>query len=93
MRLHAMILAYGHAPIHCISRTTKTEAMMHSFAISGCSLHDAAPAETLAAQALIGLADTAAFAAQKARTEGLRGVLASYYRETVDYLEAAIARS
>lgn len=93
MRLHAMILAYGHAPIHCISRTTKTEAMMQSFAIAGSSLHDATPAETLAAQALAGLADIAAFGIQKGRTEGLRDVLASYYRGTVDYLEAALARS
>ncbi|MDB5593912.1 MAG: hypothetical protein JWM36_873 [Hyphomicrobiales bacterium] len=93
MRLHAMILAYGHAPLHCISRTTKTEALMQSFAIPGCSLHGASSAETIAAQALVGLADADAFEAQKAQAEGLRGVLASYYRDTVDYLEAAIARS
>lgn len=39
MRLHAMILAYGFAPISCLSRTTKTDAFMQDYSVPGLSMN------------------------------------------------------
>jgi len=40
MRLHALILAYGFSPLFCLSRTTKTEALMRGYLIAGREMND-----------------------------------------------------
>lgn len=40
MRLHALILAYGFAPLFCLSRTTKTEALMREYLIAGRDMNE-----------------------------------------------------
>lgn len=40
MRLHALILAYGFAPLFCLSRTTKTEALMGEYLIAGRDMNE-----------------------------------------------------
>lgn len=35
MRLHAIILTYGRAPVFCLSRTTKTEALIVDYDVDG----------------------------------------------------------
>ncbi|MBW6531660.1 polysaccharide pyruvyl transferase family protein [Sphingomonas sp. RRHST34] len=44
MRLHAMILSYGTAPIACLSRTTKTDAFMEDYRVPGTGIGDDTPA-------------------------------------------------
>ncbi|MBW6528267.1 polysaccharide pyruvyl transferase family protein [Sphingomonas sp. RHCKR7] len=48
MRLHAMILSYGSAPIACLSRTTKTDAFMEDFNVPGTSIGEGTPAAVAA---------------------------------------------
>lgn len=64
MRLHAMILAYGYVPLFCLSRTTKTEALMKEYLIPGRNMHDLG--EDLPASALAALRDSETFHAQAA---------------------------
>lgn len=38
MRLHSVILSYGFVPVACLSRTTKTEALMEDFRVPGTTI-------------------------------------------------------
>jgi polysaccharide pyruvyl transferase WcaK-like protein len=48
MRLHALILGYGFVPLACLSRTTKTEAFMEDYAVSGAVISPQAEPSVLA---------------------------------------------
>ena len=65
MRLHALILAYGHVPVFCLSRTTKTEALMARYAIAGCDI--SAPTAQVIPQAMSAMESAPGHAEQVAR--------------------------
>ena len=80
MRLHALILGYGFTRLYCISRTTKTDALMQEYEIAGGTLAD--DPEALVAGALSSLIDNDRFGRQQtlrddvmARGEVMRDVL------------------
>ncbi|WP_075218215.1 polysaccharide pyruvyl transferase family protein [Mongoliimonas terrestris] len=93
MRLHAMIMAYGHVPIYALSHTTKTDAMIETNHIPGMSTRGDGPVETIAMAAADGLAQPGPFTLQQSRATVLRTDLGAYYGETLAFLDRAIARS
>lgn len=55
MRLHAMILGYGFAPVACLSRTTKTDAFMEDFHVPGVSVEQALDTAAVASSLIDGM--------------------------------------
>lgn len=93
MRLHAMIMAYGHVPIYALSRTTKTDAMIETNHIPGVSTRGDVSKEAVAEAAADALAMPAPFDLQKRRATALSAELAAFYGETLAFLDRAMARS
>lgn len=85
MRLHALILGYGFARLYCISRTTKTDALMQEYEIAGGTLGD--DPRSLVAGALASLIDDDRFS----RQQTLRDDVRSRGEVMRDVLGAAIA--
>jgi polysaccharide pyruvyl transferase WcaK-like protein len=86
MRLHALILGYGYAPLFCLSRTTKTDALMAEYDIPGVRIGGDA---TESPVPLVGVAmrDDARVARHGEMKGKLRAKLDEYYAATLRDIE------
>jgi polysaccharide pyruvyl transferase WcaK-like protein len=87
MRLHAVILAYGHARCFCLSRTTKTTALLTEFQVDGLEYGNL-PIDQVAARAVASVFDGSLLAAQQATLTRLRTATADYYQTLKHRLES-----
>jgi polysaccharide pyruvyl transferase WcaK-like protein len=87
MRLHAVILAYGHTRCFCLSRTTKTTALLTDFDVDGFEYADL-PIEQVAARAAASVFDESRLAAQQANLTVLRSASSNYYQTLKERLES-----
>lgn len=87
MRLHAVILAYGHTRCFCLSRTTKTTALLTDFHVDGLE-YDNMPVEQVVARAVASVFDGSLLPTQQANLGRLRSATASYYQLLKHRLES-----
>lgn len=79
MRLHAMILGYGFAPISCLSRTTKTDAFMEDYRVPGLPVVPGEDPRATAAGLVGGMLDWRERADQESKRMQILEELESYY--------------
>jgi polysaccharide pyruvyl transferase WcaK-like protein len=91
MRLHAMILSYGTAPIACLSRTTKTDAFMEDYRVPGTTMERDTPAAT-AALLVAAVADWPQRAEHAAILATRRAALDRFFDTALGLLRARGAR-
>ena len=83
MRLHAMILGYGFAPISCLSRTTKTDAFMEDYYVPGLPAMLGEDPRTIAAHLIDGVMNWRERAQQERKRQQILEELESYYADLV----------
>ncbi len=94
MRLHSLIIGYGYTRLFCLSRTTKTEALMDTYHVPGAHMADIAYYQTMAKQAATAILEFDAALEQDHKTKlaTLEDKLKEYYNGALSYLEATAAR-
>ena len=83
MRLHAMILGYGFAPISCLSRTTKTDAFMEDYHVPGVSAEAGLDTRQLVSGLLDGVLQWQARETQAATRARILSELGAWYDDLV----------
>lgn len=78
MRLHAIILSYGYTKCFCLSRTTKTAALLHEFQVDGVE-YGGMPVDDVVRRAAASVSDSSRLASQKANLARLQAVSSTYY--------------
>ncbi len=86
MRLHALILGYGYAPLFCLSRTTKTDALMAEYDIPGMRIGGGVT-ESLVSQVGEAMRDDPRVARHGEIKKTLRAKLDEYYAATLRDIE------
>lgn len=93
MRLHALILGYGATSLYCISRTTKTDGLMHTYNIPGIRLSEVKDIEAAAQTACDVLQnDDGMKSSHQEMAVLLKAKLDEYYKSALAFLDAAMAR-
>ena len=90
MRLHALILAYGYVDMFCISRTTKTDAFMQTYGVSGLALSSKLPADQFSRVAVDYFSGKSTVRDHKKRLVELQMRLVAYYKDALECLDNAI---
>lgn len=94
MRLHSLIIGYGYTKLFCLSRTTKTDALMKTYNVPGIRMSDIVDMDVLIKNASESIFenDDHLINFHRNKLAEMKEKLDSYYKEALDYLEASIAR-
>lgn len=84
MRLHALIMAYGFAPVYCVSRTTKTQALMQAYDVDGISMVDIVDARQTAVAAVGSIKQGGNIKEQSGLREEMAKSMSLYFEDSVD---------
>ena len=82
MRLHAIIIAYGYVPIFCISRTTKTDALIAEYSVDGLKLGSLS--DSMIADGAYQTLKRGDIKLHKSRRAKMFSSLQAYYRSALD---------
>ena len=93
MRLHAIILSYGKVPVFCVSRTTKTDALIEELGVAGLRLSRAHDADAVGALALAAMHDKDALSCHSSKLLTIRDELDCYFSDTCSEIRSLIAAS
>lgn len=93
MRLHAIILAYGHAPVFCLSRTTKTEALMAEYGVAGAFVDANVDVKAIAKAAINSIFKAQELKAHGVSLEKIKSDTNYYFDELARYIARDAAAS
>jgi polysaccharide pyruvyl transferase WcaK-like protein len=93
MRLHAIILAYGRVPVFCLSRTTKTEALMADYDVSGMRVDAKSDVKLIAKAAAESISQYRELNGQLNKLRNLGSDLSSYFDELARHVAREAAAS
>lgn len=93
MRLHAIILAYGRAPVYCLSRTTKTEALMADYDVDGMRVDQVADVKSIAIAAAEYITQAQELKVHLNTLKNIRSELSLYFDELARHIAREAAAS
>ena len=87
MRLHALILAYGFVNIFCISRTTKTDALIYEYLVPGIRLDRLGPLGDLGGKVLDEFSRNDLVKEHGDRRQSMEELLSRYYSTALSFIK------
>jgi polysaccharide pyruvyl transferase WcaK-like protein len=93
MRLHAIIFAYGSAPVFCLSRTTKTEALIREYFVDGDLMNDQCDVKRIASSAVKSIRGGGGIGGHRENISLLNSRIQGYFDELARYIERVVTAS